>query len=288
MAVFKMKKRLLNRSRFGNGLVYLLLILVGAFLSIPLIYTVASSLKPFEEMFLFPPRIFVKNPTVANFDTLFTLSKDSAVPFSRYIFNSFFVSVVSTVVQIIFATMAAYPLAKNDFPGKNVIFSLVVGSLLFVPQVTSVPQYIIIANFKLINSYWALILPALGTSMGLFLLKQFMEQIPLSIIESARLDGASEFRIVFSLIFPNVKPAWLTLAIFTFQATWNTTGTSFIFDEQLKMLPTALGQLSLSSAIGRMGVSMAAAVILMVPPILLFVVSQSNVVKTMAFAGIKE
>jgi ABC-type glycerol-3-phosphate transport system permease component len=288
MALVKLRKNRLNRSLFGNVVAYLLLAAAGAFLALPLVYTVVSSLKPFEEIFLFPPRLYVMNPTMANFDELFTVSKDSMIPFSRYIFNSFLVSAASTVAQIIVASMAAYPLAKNDFPGKNIIFSVVVSALLFVPQVTSVPQYIIIANIHLINTYWALIFPALGTSMGLFLLKQFMDQIPMSIIESARLDGASEFRIVFSLVFPNVKPAWLTLAIFTFQATWNNAGTAFIFDEELKLLPTALAQLSASSVIGRMGVSMAAAVILMLPPIALFIVSQSNVVKTMAFAGIKE
>lgn len=288
MAMLKMKKRLLNRSRFGNVMVYLLLLLTGSFLALPLLYTAVSSLKPFEEIFLFPPRFYVMNPTFANFDELFSITKDSLVPFSRYIFNSFFIAVISTVVQILIASMAAYPLAKNDFPGKNLIFSLVVGALLFVPQVTSVPQYIIIAKLGLINTYMALIFPALGTSMGLFLLKQFMDQIPISLIESARLDGASECRIVFSLVFPNVKPAWLTLAIFTFQSTWNTTGSTFIFDEGLKLLPTALGQLSASSAVGRMGVSMAASMILILPPILLFIITQSNVVKTMAFAGIKE
>lgn len=219
MAMLKMKKRLLNRSRFGNVMVYLLLLLTGSFLALPLLYTAVSSLKPFEEIFLFPPRFYVMNPTFANFDELFSITKDSLVPFSRYIFNSFFIAVISTVVQILIASMAAYPLAKNDFPGKNLIFSLVVGALLFVPQVTSVPQYIIIAKLGLIKTYMALIFPALGTSMGLFLLKQFMDQIPISLIESARLDGASECRIVFSLVFPNVKPAWLTLAIFTFQST---------------------------------------------------------------------
>ena len=284
----KLNKNLLNRSRAGNIVVYLFLILAGLFMSLPLVYAVVSSLKPFEEIFLFPPKLYVINPTLDNFDSLLSLSLNSVVPFSRYIFNSLFIAVVSTVLQIIIASMAAYPIAKNDFPGKNIIFSVIVASLLFVSQVTSVPQYIIMANIKLINTYWALILPALGSALGLFLMKQFMEQIPISLIESARLDGASEFRIVFSLVFPNVKPAWLTLAIFTFQGIWNTTGTAFIFDEELKLLPTALGQITASNAISRMGVGMAATVILMIPPIIFFVISQSNVVKTMAFAGIKE
>ncbi len=288
MKHMKLKKNLLNRSRGGNFLVYLLLVLAGVFMALPLVYAIASSLKPFEEIFLFPPKLYVINPTLENFESLFTLSQDSEVPFTRYLFNSLFIAVASTVLQIIIASMAAYPLAKNDFPGKNVIFAVVVASLLFVSQVTSVPQYIIMAKMRMINSYWALILPALGSSMGLFLMKQFMEQIPISLIESARLDGASEFRIVFSLVFPNVKPAWLTLAIFTFQAVWNQTGTSFIFDENLKLLPTALNQITASNAMARMGVGMAATVILMLPPIVFFIISQSNVVKTMAFAGIKE
>ncbi len=288
MKHMKLKKNLLNRSRGGNFLVYLLLVLAGVFMALPLVYAIASSLKPFEEIFLFPPKLYVINPTLENFESLFTLSQDSEVPFTRYLFNSLFIAVASTVLQIIIASMAAYPLAKNDFPGKNAIFAVVVASLLFVSQVTSVPQYIIMAKMRMINSYWALILPALGSSMGLFLMKQFMEQIPISLIESARLDGASEFRIVFSLVFPNVKPAWLTLAIFTFQAVWNQTGTSFIFDENLKLLPTALNQITASNAMARMGVGMAATVILMLPPIVFFIISQSNVVKTMAFAGIKE
>jgi len=288
MKHMKLKKNLLNRSRGGNFLVYLLLVLAGVFMALPLVYAIASSLKPFEEIFLFPPKLYVINPTLENFESLFTLSQDSEVPFTRYLFNSLFIAVASTVLQIIIASMAAYPLAKNDFPGKNAIFAVVVASLLFVSQVTSVPQYIIMAKMRMINSYWALILPALGSSMGLFLMKQFMEQIPISLIESARLDGASEFRIVFSLVFPNVKPAWLTLAIFTFQAVWNQTGTSFIFDENLKLLPTALNQITASSGTARKGVAAAATLLLMIPPIITFIFSQKKMLQTMAHSGIKD
>lgn len=278
----------MNRSRIGNILVWVLLIVAGLFMSVPLIYAVASSLKPFEEIYLFPPKLYVINPTLDNFKNLFSLSQDSVVPFSRYLFNSLFVAVCTTVLQIVFASMAAYPLAKGDFPGKDALFSVIVFSLMFVSQVTFLPQYIIMAKLKLLNTYFSLLLPAIGSSMGLFLMKQFMEQIPIAIIESARLDGASEFRIVFSLVFPNVKPAWLTLAIFTFQGMWNTSGSSYIFDEDLKLLPMALSQITASNSLSRMGVGMATTVILMIPPIVFFIISQSNVVKTMAFAGIKE
>lgn len=284
----KYRRSLMNRSRAGNVMVWIVLIVAGLFMSIPLVYAVVSSLKPFEEIFIFPPKLYVVNPTLDNYKNLFSLSEDLVVPFSRYLFNSFFIAVGTTVLQIVFASMAAYPLAKGNFPGKNVIFNTIVFSLMFVSQVTFLPQYIIMAKLNLLNTYWSLLLPTIGSSMGLFLMKQFMEQIPLAIIESARLDGASEARIVFSLVFPNVKPAWLTLAIFTFQGMWNTSGSSYIFDEDLKLLPMALSQITSSNATARMGVGMATTVILMIPPILFFILSQSNVVKTMAFAGIKE
>ncbi len=284
----KYRRSLMNRSRLGNVMVWIVLIVAGLFMSVPLIYAVTASLKPFEEIFLFPPKLYVINPTWDNYTALFSLTGELTVPFSRYLFNSFFIAVATTVIQIIFASMAAYPLAKGDFPGKNVIFNVIVFSLMFVSQVTFMPQYILMAKLQLLNTWWSLLLPTVGSSMGLFLMKQFMEQIPYAIIESARLDGAGEGRIVFSLVFPNVKPAWLTLAIFTFQGMWNTTGSAYLFDEDIKLLPTALAQITQSNATARMGVGMATTVILMIPPILFFILSQSNVVKTMAFAGIKE
>ena len=259
MMHLKYRRSLMNRSRLGNVMVWIVLIVAGLFMSVPLIYAVTASLKPFEEIFLFPPKLYVINPTWDNYTALFSLTGELTVPFSRYLFNSFFIAVATTVIQIIFASMAAYPLAKGDFPGKNIIFNVIVFSLMFVSQVTFMPQYILMAKLQLLNTWWSLLLPTVGSSMGLFLMKQFMEQIPYAIIESARLDGAGEGRIVFSLVFPNVKPAWLTLAIFTFQGMWNTTGSSYLFDEDIKLLPTALAQ-----------------------------ITQSNVVKTMAFAGIKE
>ena len=284
----KYRRSLMNRSRLGNVMVWIVLIVAGLFMSVPLIYAVTASLKPFEEIFLFPPKLYVINPTWDNYTALFSLTGELTVPFSRYLFNSFFIAVATTVIQIIFASMAAYPLAKGDFPGKNIIFNVIVFSLMFVSQVTFMPQYILMAKLQLLNTWWSLLLPTVGSSMGLFLMKQFMEQIPYAIIESARLDGAGEGRIVFSLVFPNVKPAWLTLAIFTFQGMWNTTGSSYLFDEDIKLLPTALAQITQSNATARMGVGMATTVILMIPLILFFILSQSNVVKTMAFAGIKE
>ncbi len=284
----KYRKNLLNRSRAGNVAVYLVLILVGAFLALPLVYALVTSLKPYEEIFIFPPRFYVVNPTTANFRDLFVLCSQSLMPFSRSVFNSVLVSLVVTVAHVALSSMAAYPLAKNDFPGKDFLFSVIVGSLLFVGQVTALPQYILMSKIGLINTLWSVILPNIGSAMGLFLMKQFMEQIPLSIIEAPRIDGATEFDIAFKIVFPNVKPAWLTLGLLIFQTAWNNTGATVLFDDSIKLLPTVLSEITTENALARMGVGMAATVFLMIPPIAFFIISQSKVVKTMAFAGIKE
>lgn len=283
-----LRRKTANRSPFGNFLVILLLALMCFCMVIPLYYAIVSSLKPFEELFVFPPKFYVVSPTLQNFRDLFIIFANSAVPFTRYIFNSLFVSVTATVLHILLSSMAAYPLAKNEFRGKKVLFSLIMLALLFTAQVTFLPQYIIIARLGWINTYLAVICPFLGSSLGLFLMKQFMEVIPLSLIEAARIDGAREMRIWLQIVMPNVKPAWLTLTIFTFQAAWNSTGSSFIFDEELKMLPVAIAQIVAGSSVARMGVAMASTVFLMLPPIVLFVASQSQVIQTMAHAGIKE
>lgn len=277
------------RSLAGNLFVILMLVLTGAFSALPIVYSVISALKPLDEIFIFPPRFFVRRPTLNNFQELMELCSNLWVPFSRYVFNSVFVAVGSTALNVLFSSACAYPLAKNEFPGRKVIFNVIVFSLMFVSQVTFLPQYIIIAKMGLMDTYWALILPASGASLGVFLMKQFMEQLPHSMIEAARLDGCNEFMIFRKIIMPNVKPAWLTLIIFTFQGVWNNTSTQqFIFNENYRTLPTAMNQIVSGNVMARMGVGSAATVFLMIPPILLFVFLQSKVIETMAFAAIKE
>ena len=184
--------------------------------------------------------------------------------------------------------MAAYVLSKHDFPGKNILFHTVVLSLLFSTVVTGIPNYIIITKLHMINTVWALILPLLPSSLGLFLMKQFMDQmIPDTLLEAARLDGAGENRIFFSICLPLVKPAIMTLLIYSFQGIWNSTGGSYIFDEKLKTLPTALNNI-ITSGISRTGVSSAVSLLLILPPIAVFLFAQSNVLQTMATSGMKD
>lgn len=285
---FKLIKRnILLGSFAGTALIFSILLFFSIFMALPFVYAILQSIKPPEELFQFPPRFYVVSPTIQNFNKLFKLTNSLWVPFSRYIFNSIFVTTCGTSIHVIFASMAAYPLSKVKLPGSKLIFNIVIWSLLFTGGVTSLPQYIVMAKLGLINTYWSLILPSVGGSLGLFLMKQFIDQIHISIVESARIDGAGHLSVWWSIIMPITKPAWLTLIIFTFQALWNNTGGNLIFSEQLKVLPTVLTQIS-SSGISRMGVGAAATVILIIPPIVTFLFTQSNVIETMSYSGIKE
>ena len=282
-----MRTKKVNRSIGGNILVFLLLLICGAFMVLPLYLTVVNAFKPLSELFIFPPRFYVVNPTMDNFSDMMTLIQAMRVPFERYLFNSVFITVAGTVIYILLASVAAYPLAKHRFRGKTLFVNLVIWAMLFRPEVLAIPQYIIIANLNWLNSYLAVIVPALASSMGVFLMRQFMEAfIPNSLLEAAKIDGAGEWRILRSIVMPMVKPAWLTLAIFTFQSLWNQTGSTCIYNEEMKVLPTALGQIS-SGGIARAGVSSAVALFLLIPPVVLFLFSQKSVIETMSHSGIK-
>lgn len=276
-----------SHSMVGNGVSIFILVVMGAFMGMPLVLAVCNSLKPLEELFVFPPRFFVRNPTTSNFHDVFVLMSESWVPFSRYIFNTVFVTICGTLGHVIVASAAAYALAKHKFPGRNIIFWFIVTALMFSSQVTAIPNYLIMSRLGWLNSYLSLIIPAIGKPMGLFLMKQFMEQIPDSLIEAARLDGSSEIKIFWSIIMPSVKPAWLTLVIFSFQDLWNLQGANYIYSEELKMLPYALSQIS-AAGISRAGATAAVSVIMMIVPITIFMFCQSNIIETMVSSGIKE
>ena len=280
------KKRKLNRSRFGDAALFILLLVFGMFSAYPLIMTVSNAFKSLDELFLFPPRLFPRNITFDNFRDLSELIGNSWIPFSRYFFNTILVTLTGTIGHVIIASMCAYPLAKYKFPGRNLIFTLVVYSLMFAPQVTATPNYIIISKIGLIDTPLAIILPAIASSLGLYLMKQFMQQIPDELIESAKIDGASEYRIFFQIVMPLVKPAWLTLVILLFQRLWTTDGGSFIFSEELKPVSYALRQIAQGS-IERAGTIAAVSFIMMIVPVTFFILSQSRIVETFSHSGMK-
>jgi ABC-type glycerol-3-phosphate transport system permease component len=281
------KNRKLNRSMAGNGVLFFVMGLLGLFMVLPLVLIVNNALKPLDEIFRYPPKIFVRNPTLENFSDLFVLMADTRVPFSRYILNTITITAAGTVGHVFCASMAAYPLAKHRFPGKWLLFTLVVLSMMFSGTVTQVPNYMIISWLKLNNTQLALIIPAFAYGMGLYLMKQFMEQIPDSLIESARLDGAGEWRILFRIIMPNVKPAWLTLAIFQFQGLWANTGGMFLRDDSIRPLQAIIQQITAGGP-ARAGASAAVAFILAAIPVSVFLACQSFVLETMTTSGMKE
>lgn len=276
-----------NRSVGGNIFIFFLLALLGIFTAFPLYLSIINSIKPLNELWIFPPRFYVSSPTIKNYIDLFSLMSNSTVPFSRYVFNTFLITSVGTFGQIIFASMCAYPLAKYRFPGSIVYFRIIVLSLMFSPVVTAIPNYLTMAKLGWIDTYFALIVPVFGSSLGLYLMKQFMEQIHDSILESARIDGADEWKTFWLIVMPQVKGAWLTLVVFSVQALWGIGATNMIYSENLKTLNYALGQI-IAAGIARTGVATAIVVVMMIVPIATFIFTQSKVIETMATAGIKE
>lgn len=276
-----------NRSIGGNIAVGLILALVGAFMFIPMWYSIVNAFKPPEEIFLFPPKLYVVNPTLINFGNLSLQLSNLWVPFGRYIFNSVFVSVVSTVISVIFGAMAAYAFAKHDFVGKRFFWSLIMVTLLFTGGVADLPTYIVKSLLNLVDTIWVFILPAVAVPLYMFLLKQFMGQIPDVLLEAARIDGAGELRIFFSLIIPNIKSAWMTVAVLMFQSTWSMQSDGLVFKEELKLLPTVLTQLG-TSGISMQGVAAASSMLMLIPPVLAFIFTQSRMMQTMAHSGIKD
>ncbi len=281
------RRRKPNRSIWGDIFLYLYLLFVAGVMVFPIVYAVSSALKPLDELFMFPPKIFPQNPTLDNFSDLFVTMGKSWVTFSRYLFNTVFITAVGTAGHLIIASMAAFVLAKYDFPGGKTFFRLVTVAMMFSGYVTAIPNYLIINALGWIDTYWAIIIPAFASPMGLFLMKQFMEGLPTSLIEAAKIDGASEWKVFSSIVMPNVKPAWMTLIIFSVQALWNNKAATFIYSEERKTLVYALQQIQ-SGGIARTGQGAAVLVVVMIVPILIFIFSESQILETMASSGLKD
>ncbi|MBP5236323.1 MAG: carbohydrate ABC transporter permease [Clostridia bacterium] len=278
----------LNRSVGGDLGINIFLVIMGLFMFLPMLYTVLQSLKPLDELFYYPPRFFVRNPTLKNFTDLLRLMGTSWVPFSRYIFNTIFITACGVAGQLVFASIAAYALSKVKFPGRGFFFKLIRYSLMFSSTVTSITSFIIISSLGWMDTYLAIIIPAWGTTLGLYLMKQFMESnITDEMLESARIDGATELRIFWAIAMPMVKPAWLTLIIMSFQGLWQSGSSIYIHSEQLKTFSYAISQI-LATSIARSGAAAASGVIMMIVPIFVFVISQSNIIETMGTSGMKD
>lgn len=281
------KRRKPNRSVIGDIALYIFLLMVAFIMAFPIIYAVNSALKPLDELFKFPPTIFAQHPTMDNFSDLFVTMGKSWVTFSRYLFNTVFITGVGTAGHLIIASMGAFVLAKYDFPGNQSFFKLVTVAMMFTGYVTQIPNYLILNKLGWIDTYWAIIIPAFASPMGLFLMKQFMEGLPTSLIEAAKIDGANEWMVFSKIVMPNVKPAWMTLIIFSVQALWNNKASTYIYSEERKTLVYALQQIQ-AGGIARTGQGAAVLVVVMIVPILIFVFSESQILETMASSGLKD
>jgi ABC-type glycerol-3-phosphate transport system permease component len=279
--------RMVGSRLAGNIAIFLFLTLLGLFMALPIYLAVIMAFKPVHELFIFPPKLYVIDPTLDNFRDMFRTLSNLWVPFERYVFNSVLVTFCVTTSQCIFASMAAFVLAKCRFPGVNILNKVIVTSLLYQSNVIYIMQYIVLAKLKMIDTYWALILPAAASPMCLFLMRQSMATIPDAMIEAAKVDGANLFTICWRIVMPNQKPALMTMMIFAFQAAWNIQGGTLVYKESLKTLPTVAAQAA-TSGLARAGVAMAAAVVMLVPPVVFFMLAQRNVIETMAHSGIKE
>lgn len=276
-----------TRSKFVTFIIALFLILAGLFTILPLIYSILTSFKPLEELLKFPPAFFVSRPTLQNYRQLPSIIASLSVPLSRYVFNSLFISLITTAGHVIVAAMAAFAMSKGRYKGLAVIFLIVQFSLLYNSYTLAIPQYIIMSKLRLVDTYWVYILPYLPSSLGVFLIKQYMDSsIPDALLEAAYIDGAGEFKMFCRIVMPNSKPAWMTLIMFAFRDLWSLQPQGTIFTEELKLLPNVMSTI-VSGGIARSGSAMAAMVLLMIPPLLVYLVSQSSIVETMTTSGIK-
>ncbi len=288
MSLLQKVRRKLKKVTFGWVVVYVLMISLAIVTSLPLVYMAVTAFKPLEELLRFPPQFFVRRPVLTNFSDLFTTLDSQTVPFTRYLFNSVFTTVVTVVLTLIICSMGAYAIEKVRMKGSRLFSNLIVSALMFSPPAAQIPIYMIVARTGMMNTYWALIIPSLATPMYFFLIKQFVSQLPEPLMESARLDGASEFRILFSIVVPSIKPALATVTVFAFIANWNNANGSVIYitDQAMKTLPYALNTIT-ANGLARAGAAAAASLLITLPTILVYLIMQRQVMKTMMFAGIK-
>jgi len=285
-----MARSLRNTSRV-QWIIMLLLALLSVFMLLPLVYIFNHAFKPLHELFLFPPTFIARDATLQNFLELFSMTQSTFIPVTRYIFNSFVVTVLSTVLMVATGALCAFALSKHRFPGSKLIFGTIIASLLFATETIAIPRYVVVQSLGIMNTYWAHILPVIAMPVGVFLLKQFIDQVPNELLESAKIDRASEFRIFMTIVMPIVKPAVATITILAFQSAWSNVETSHLFmqDDSMKTLPFYLSTLTsnLANAVARQGAVAAGSLIMFLPSLLIFLFYQRKVIATMAHSGIK-
>ena len=270
---------------------FIVLVPLAIIMSLPILYIVATAFKPFEELFAYPPRFFVLRPSLDNFRELFHMVSNSGIPLSRYLINSLTTAFVVLVASVLFSLSAGYVLSKKRFKLRNILFTVNTIALMFVPTAVTIPRYLVIERAGLLDTFSILVLPLLAMPVGLFLVKQNIDQVPDSLLEAARIDGANDFVILVRILAPIVKPALVTVAIIAFQTAWNTAEPSALFVNNDSLRTFAFYMTSVTSQQGNtvagQGIAAAAALGLFLPNLIIFILMQGMVINTMAHAGIK-
>ncbi len=280
-------KKAKKRREYAPTVISIFLGIAGIISALPIVYLIVTAFKPAEELFLYPPRFYVTNPTTKNFSDLISITANTMVPFTRYLFNTIIITGLYMFLLIAVGTMACYPLSKHAFPGHKFMFNLVTNALLIVSGAAAIPSYIIVTGLHLDNTYLVYIIPGLANCTCMFLLKQFLDQVPNSIFEAAKIDGATEWQLYTKIALPLLRNAQATCVIMTFPAIWGdaATSTTYIYDEQLRTF--AFFMSTLQGGLARTGANSAASLIMTLPSIIVFIISQSSVMDTMAHSGIK-
>lgn len=282
----------INPKHFERGQIKLIIAVLplAAFMLLPIIYIVCHAFKPTEELFAFPPKFFVSRPTLDNFRGLMKASQTSGIPLSRYVFNSIIVTVLDVVLSIILSTMAGFALSKLKFRGKDTLLEINNMALMFVPVAVMIPRYLVIDSLHMTNTFLAHILPLLAMPVSLFLVKQFIDQIPDALIDAAYIDGATDFTVYRKIIFPLVRPAIATSAILAFQQVWVNTESSNLYMSEDGQRTLAFYMNTLTNAnntVAGQGIQAAATLIMFLPNLIMFIFCQKSIMNTMAHSGIK-
>lgn len=286
------KGKHINPQRFDRGQIKILLFLLPltVFMALPIVFIVNHAFKPMEELFAFPPTFFVRHPTLDNFTRLVKFSRTSGVPLSRYLFNSLAVTVITVALSLLLTTLSAFALSKIRFRGREMMLKINQLAIMFVATAVLIPRYLVICGLGLIDTVWAHVLPLLAMPVALFLVKQFTDQVPDSLIEAAHLDGASDLQVYWNIVLPIIRPAIATAMVLVFQQVWTNMETSSYFtnDESMKTLTFYMNTLvNANNTVAGQGVAAAASLIMFVPNLILFILCQSSVMNTMATSGIK-
>ncbi len=269
--------------------IYMYLVPICLIMALPIVYIVISAFKPIDELFAYPPRFYVVNPTLDNFRRLFELSADTSIPASRYLFNTLIITVIRVVLNVWISVCVGFVLSKKTFRGKEALLQINNAAMMFVATAVAIPTYFVMVYTGLKDNFMVNIVPALVVPTGVFLVKQFIDQLPNALIEAATIDGASDYVIVRKIIYPLVKPALATVMLITFQSAWMETNVSemYLDNETLKTFAYYVGTLSGGGSVSTQGVAAAGALIMFVPNIVLFIILQSGVMNAMAHSGIK-